>query len=99
MKSRVMLAASAVLFVAPLVVRIDRPFLGHREGVCTQYAIMAQTHLRLGYGQTRLASYEGADIDPALVENWRDVEEIYDRFDGKPPCAGVIPIGEIFETT
>ena len=40
-----------------------------------------------------------AKFSVALVENWRDVEEIYDRFDGKPPCAGVIPIGEIFETT
>jgi len=40
-----------------------------------------------------------AKFSVALVENWRDVEEIYDRFDGKPPCAGVIPIGEIFEKT
>ncbi|HVA69235.1 MAG TPA: hypothetical protein VNF45_07955 [Candidatus Binataceae bacterium] len=28
----------------------------------------------------------------ALVENWRDAEEIYDRFQGDPPCAGVIPL-------
>jgi hypothetical protein len=28
----------------------------------------------------------------ALVETWRDAEEIYDRFDGHPPCAGVIPL-------
>ncbi|MDO8434645.1 MAG: hypothetical protein Q7S58_19790 [Candidatus Binatus sp.] len=32
----------------------------------------------------------------ALVESWKDVDEIFDRFDGRPPCAGVIPIGEIF---
>ena len=32
----------------------------------------------------------------ALVKNWHDAEEIYDRFGGKPPCAGVIPLGEIF---
>jgi hypothetical protein len=32
----------------------------------------------------------------ALVENWKDVDEIFDRFDGQPPCAGVIPIGEMF---
>jgi len=32
----------------------------------------------------------------ALVEGWRDVEEIYDRFDGAPPCAGVIPLGNLF---
>ncbi len=31
----------------------------------------------------------------ALVESWKDVDEIFDRFDGRPPCAGVIPIGEI----
>ena len=37
-------------------------------------------------------------LSVALVQNWRDVDEIYDRFDGKPPCAGVIPLGEIFET-
>jgi hypothetical protein len=34
----------------------------------------------------------------ALVANWRDVDDIYERFKGKPPCAGVIPLGEIFET-
>lgn len=32
----------------------------------------------------------------ALVETWRDVEEIYDRFAGEPPCAGIIPLSEIF---
>jgi hypothetical protein len=32
----------------------------------------------------------------ALVESWGDAEEIYDRFGGKPPCAGVIPLREIF---
>ena len=37
-------------------------------------------------------------LSVALVQSWRDVDEIYDRFDGKPPCAGVIPLGEIFET-
>jgi hypothetical protein len=34
----------------------------------------------------------------ALVESWRDADEIYDRFDGHPPCAGVIPLREIFGT-
>ena len=33
----------------------------------------------------------------ALVASWRDVDEIYERFNGQPPCAGVIPLGEIFE--
>lgn len=28
----------------------------------------------------------------ALVETWRDADELYDRFDGDPPCAGVIPV-------
>jgi len=32
----------------------------------------------------------------ALVASWHDAEEVYDRFGGKPPCAGVIPLGEIF---
>ncbi len=32
----------------------------------------------------------------ALVESWRDADEIYDRFQGQPPCAGVIPLRELF---
>ena len=32
----------------------------------------------------------------ALVETWRDVDEIYDRFDGAPPCAGVVPLEDLF---
>lgn len=32
----------------------------------------------------------------ALVESWRDADEIYDRFQGQPPCAGVIPLNELF---
>ena len=31
----------------------------------------------------------------ALVETWRDADELYDRFDGNPPCAGVIPIKDL----
>jgi hypothetical protein len=32
----------------------------------------------------------------ALVESWRDADEIYHRFAGHPPCAGVIPLSELF---
>jgi hypothetical protein len=32
----------------------------------------------------------------ALVENWKDVDEIFDRFNGRPPCAGVIPLAGMF---
>jgi len=32
----------------------------------------------------------------ALVETWHDVSEIYDRFSGRPPCAGVLPLSELF---
>jgi hypothetical protein len=32
----------------------------------------------------------------ALVESWRDADEIYERFAGHPPCAGVIPLRELF---
>jgi hypothetical protein len=32
----------------------------------------------------------------ALVESWRDVDDIYERFDGDPPCAGVIPVKDLF---
>lgn len=35
----------------------------------------------------------------ALVETWRDADEIYDRFQGQPPCAGVIPLRELFGTS
>ncbi|MGH7815275.1 MAG: hypothetical protein ACREQI_14875 [Candidatus Binataceae bacterium] len=28
----------------------------------------------------------------ALVETWRDVDDIFERFNGHPPCAGVIPL-------
>jgi hypothetical protein len=35
----------------------------------------------------------------ALVESWRDADEIYDRFHGQPPCAGVIPLRELFGTS
>jgi hypothetical protein len=31
-----------------------------------------------------------------LVEDWRDADEIYDRFDGHPPCAGVLPLKSLF---
>jgi hypothetical protein len=31
-----------------------------------------------------------------LVESWRDADEVYERFDGQPPCAGVIPLRGIF---
>ena len=32
----------------------------------------------------------------ALVETWRDVDDLYDRFGGAPPCAGVIPLSDLF---
>jgi hypothetical protein len=31
-----------------------------------------------------------------LVEDWRDADEIYARFDGHPPCAGVLPLKNLF---
>ncbi len=32
----------------------------------------------------------------ALVETWRDADELFYRFDGAPPCAGVIPLSDLF---
>jgi hypothetical protein len=32
----------------------------------------------------------------ALVETWRDVDELYERFHGAPPCAGIIPLKDLF---
>jgi hypothetical protein len=31
-----------------------------------------------------------------LVQSWRDADEIYERFDGDPPCAGVLPLRDLF---
>src|SRR5262245_51682764 len=64
-------AAVAVVFVAASFIHIGRPFLRHREGICTQYAIMARNHVRLGVKQTRLASYEVAGPDLSLYGDWR----------------------------
>jgi hypothetical protein len=32
-----------------------------------------------------------------VVEGWRDADEIYARFDGHPPCAGVLPLKSLFQ--
>ena len=31
----------------------------------------------------------------ALVETWRDVDDLYERFGGAPPCAGIIPLRDL----
>lgn len=38
-----------------------------------------------------------AELSVALVETWRDAEEIFTHFSGRPPCAGVLPLSEIFD--
>ena len=38
----------------------------------------------------------GARDSVVLVQDWRDADEIYDRFDGHPPCAGVLPLKSLF---
>ncbi len=38
----------------------------------------------------------GARDTVVLVEDWRDADEIYARFDGHPPCAGVLPLKSLF---
>jgi hypothetical protein len=32
----------------------------------------------------------------ALVRTWGDADDLYARFNGNPPCAGVIPLAELF---
>jgi hypothetical protein len=32
----------------------------------------------------------------ALVETWRDADELFEQFGGKPPCAGVLPLADLF---
>jgi hypothetical protein len=72
MKPWVLPAAVAVLFAGGLFIHIGRPFLRHREGVGAQYAIMARNHVRLGYAQTRLASYEISAPETSVYRNWRE---------------------------
>ena len=43
-------------------------------------------------GQLKLPSQSAV----ALVETWRDVDDLYERFAGEPPCAGVIPLRDLF---
>jgi hypothetical protein len=65
-------AAAVVVFAGALFIHVDRPFLRHREGVNTQYAIMARNHVRLGLAQTRLASYEVSAPDLSVYPYWRE---------------------------
>jgi hypothetical protein len=65
-------AAAAVLFAGALFIHIGRPFLRHREGVNTQYAIMARNHVRLGPAKTGLASYEVSAPDLSVYPYWRE---------------------------
>jgi hypothetical protein len=32
----------------------------------------------------------------ALVESWHDADVVFEQFGGRPPCAGVIPLREVF---
>jgi hypothetical protein len=65
-------AAVALVFAAGALVHVGRPFLRHREGVGAQYAIMARNHVRLGFAQTRLASYEVSAPDLSVYPYWRE---------------------------
>jgi hypothetical protein len=31
----------------------------------------------------------------ALVESWKDAGDLYEAFNGSPPCAGVIPLDDL----
>jgi len=35
----------------------------------------------------------------ALVKSWRDADAVFDHFAGHPPCAGVLPVGELFKSS
>jgi hypothetical protein len=43
-------------------------------------------------GDLRLAARHAV----ALVESWRDADAIFEHFDGHPPCAGVLPLQDVF---
>jgi hypothetical protein len=64
-------AAVAAIFTAALFINIGRPFLRHREVVGAVYATMARNHVRLGYTQTRLASYEVSAPDVSVYPDWK----------------------------
>ncbi len=32
----------------------------------------------------------------ALVRTWDDADDLFERFDGKPPCSGVLPLAPLF---
>ena len=64
-------AAVAAVFTAALFINIGRPFLRHREAVGAVYATMARNHVRLGYAQTRLASYEISAPDASVYPDWK----------------------------
>jgi len=64
-------AAVAAVFAAALFINIGRPFLRHREAVGAVYATMARNHVRLGYAQTRLASYEVSAPEIRVYSDWR----------------------------
>jgi hypothetical protein len=40
----------------------------------------------------------GARDTVAVVPDWRDADEIYARFDGHPPCAGVLPLKSLYQS-
>lgn len=42
-------------------------------------------------GDLRIAPQQAV----ALVRSWGDADEVFDRFDGHPPCAGVLPLDEL----
>jgi hypothetical protein len=65
-------AAAVALFAGALFINIGRPFLRHREAVGAVYATMARNHVRLGLGQTQLASYEVSAPDLSVYPYWRE---------------------------
>jgi len=71
MKQWAVPAAVAAVFVAALFINIGHPFLRHREAVGAVYATMARNHVRLGYSNTRLASYEVSAPNLTVYRDWR----------------------------
>jgi hypothetical protein len=63
--------ALAILFIGALFINVHRPFLRHREAVCSAYAVLARNHVRLGYAETRLGLYEISASDPSVYGEWR----------------------------
>jgi hypothetical protein len=71
MRERATFVLIGAIFVGALLVGIGGPFLRHREVCGTYFSVLARNQVRLGYGATRLGSYEVSSPDLGAYPDWR----------------------------